>query len=133
MEMIEMFVPRGKDYILDYVSKHPEVECCGLQVGFNEFIIMQNAANEPGKYFSFHNCETLEAYLQFGPKIIGIWHSHPTGRETPSSTDLEFHVPGMNLIIIANGKMINHGIPTRQDPADSIPESTGTVGNPYTL
>lgn len=127
-----MFEPVGEFEIIA-AAKKTDKEICGLQVGPNKYILMDNAAKEPKKYFCFFQDDMLKAYLQFGTAIIGVFHSHPNGRVTPSSTDLEFHTPGKNMIIIADRKIYNYGDPTGQDSLDSIPQNPGAVGNPYTL
>ena len=127
-----MFEPVGAFEVIAEALKSDE-EICGLQVGPDSYVLMGNAASDRKKYFCFYQDEMLKAYIQFGEAIIGVFHSHPNGRTTPSSTDLEFHSPGKNLIIIADRKMYNYGDPTRPNAADPISEDPGTVGNPYTL
>lgn len=108
--------------LLADVCQRPDIEACGLLLGcINEqgnWLIeqahpMRNIHHSP-VYFEFAPEELLEAELAFSDKIVGVYHSHPSGHIRASHTDrdnmqrvnVEQRIPWVWLIVRGpfNGK-----------------------------
>ena len=80
--------------MLDHVIHHVPLEACGLLAGKNdwveEVIFVRNQAQSPER-FVMDPYEQLKAFNwieSHGLDLLGIFHSHPTGPETASPTDI---------------------------------------------
>ena len=97
------------------VYKRQQIEACGLLLGITDqagnwhiedIHPMRNIFDSP-VYFEFAPEELLSADLAFPGRIIGVYHSHPTGLAVASRTDhqnmkrinAEEHIPWVWLII----------------------------------
>ncbi|HYK86727.1 MAG TPA: Mov34/MPN/PAD-1 family protein [Ktedonobacteraceae bacterium] len=97
------------------VCQRGHIEACGLLLGTIEergswqierVHPMRNIYNSP-VYFEFAPEDLLTAELDYPGQIVGVYHSHPTGLTTASSTDRanmqrvnsEQHIPWVWLII----------------------------------
>lgn len=94
--MISKFVLRKQQVyeIIDHVNSHVPLEACGLLAGENDrvkkVLFVQNQAQSPVR-FVMDPYEQLKAFDWIddnGLDLLGIFHSHPTGPETVSPTDL---------------------------------------------
>lgn len=79
---------------MEYVNIHAPLESCGLVAGKNErvekVLFVQNQAQSPVR-FVMDPHEQLQAFEWIeanGLDLLGIFHSHPTGPETVSPTDI---------------------------------------------
>ena len=80
--------------MLDHVTRHIPLEACGLLAGKNgrveEVIFVRNQAQSPER-FVMDPYEQLKAFDWIEANsldLLGIFHSHPTGPETASPTDI---------------------------------------------
>jgi [CysO sulfur-carrier protein]-S-L-cysteine hydrolase len=80
--------------MLDYVEQHAPLESCGLLAGKNDqvekLIFVRNQAESPAR-FVMDPYEQLKAFDWIESNkldLLGIFHSHPAGPETASSTDI---------------------------------------------
>ena len=80
--------------MLEHVDKHVPLEACGLLAGEHNrvanVIPVQNQAQSPVR-FVMEPYEQLQAFDWIeanGLELLGIFHSHPTGPETVSPTDV---------------------------------------------
>jgi [CysO sulfur-carrier protein]-S-L-cysteine hydrolase len=80
--------------MLDHVARHVPLEACGLLAGKNdrvqEVIFVRNQA-QSAKRFVMDPYEQLKAFDWIEANsldLLGIFHSHPTGPETASPTDI---------------------------------------------
>jgi proteasome lid subunit RPN8/RPN11 len=80
--------------MLDYVEQNAPLESCGLLAGKNDrvekVILVRNQAQSPVR-FVMDPYEQLQAFNWIesnGLDLLGIFHSHPTGPEIASATDL---------------------------------------------
>ena len=80
--------------MLRHVEKNVPLEACGLLAGKNErvekVILVRNQAQSPVR-FVMDPYEQLQAFEWIESQaldLIGIFHSHPTGPETASVTDI---------------------------------------------
>jgi proteasome lid subunit RPN8/RPN11 len=97
------------------IYKRQQIEACGLLLGtidragnwhIEEIHPMSNKSNSP-VYFEFAPEELLSADLAYPGRVIGVYHSHPTGLAVASRTDhqnmkrvnAEEHIPWVWLII----------------------------------
>jgi proteasome lid subunit RPN8/RPN11 len=97
------------------VYKRQQIEACGLLLGTMDVAgnwhidgihPMRNIFDSP-VYFEFAPEELLSADLAYSDRIIGIYHSHPTGLAVASRTDhlnmkrvnVEEHIPWVWLIV----------------------------------
>ena len=78
----------------DHVARHAPREACGLLAGKNDrvekVILIRNQAQSPDR-FVMEPYEQLKAFdwiESHGLDLVGIFHSHPTGPETVSATDI---------------------------------------------
>lgn len=79
-------------------------EACGLLFGDADAITMMqavdNVAEAPERRFEIDPAAlfaALRAERAGGPKIVGYWHSHPSGDATPSATDAAMAEPDGKL------------------------------------
>jgi len=106
-----------KTLLLDVYKRH-RIEACGLLLGSiddvgnlhaEEVYPLRNIFDSP-VYFEFASEDLLAAYLAHPDKIVGVYHSHPTGLAVASHTDhqnmkrvnVEEHIPWVWLIISAS-------------------------------
>jgi len=97
------------------VYKRQRIEACGLLLGttddagnwhVEDIHPMRNIFESP-VYFEFAPEELLSADLAYSGRIIGVYHSHPTGLAVASRTDhqnmkrvnVEEHIPWVWLIV----------------------------------
>jgi proteasome lid subunit RPN8/RPN11 len=97
------------------VYKRQQIEACGLLIGtidqagnwhIEDIHPMRNIFDSPA-YFEFAPEELLSADLAYPGRVIGVYHSHPTGLAVASRTDqqnmkrvnAEEHIPWVWLII----------------------------------
>ena len=80
--------------MLQYVENQIPLEACGLLAGKNDRVekvfLVQNQAQSPVR-FVMDPYEQLKAFDWIdsnGLDLLGIFHSHPTGPETVSVTDI---------------------------------------------
>ena len=82
-------------------------EACGLLFGAPDRITgwqaVENVAEEPERRFEIEPgalFAALRAERAGGPKILGYWHSHPSGDASPSVTDAAMAQPDGKLWLI---------------------------------
>lgn len=80
--------------LIAYVDRHAPLEACGLLAGkearAEKMIGVLNQAQSPVRfvmdpYEQLHAFDWIESQ---GLDLVGIFHSHPTGLETASATDI---------------------------------------------
>ena len=88
-------------------------EACGLLFGTAHVITAmqatENTAEDPGRRFEIDPAAlfaALRAERAGGPKIVGYWHSHPSGDATPSATDAAMAAPDGRLWLIVAGEAV---------------------------
>lgn len=80
--------------MLNHVHKHVPLESCGLLAGKNEqverVIPIRNQAQSPVRFVMdpYEQLQAFEWIDSHGLELLGIFHSHPTGPETASQTDI---------------------------------------------
>ncbi|AQR72568.1 M67 family metallopeptidase [Sphingomonas sp. LM7] len=86
-------------------------EACGLLFGGEDAITgwqaAENVAEDPERRFEIDPSAlfaALRAERAGGPKIIGYWHSHPSGDATPSITDAAMAAADGKLWLIVAGE-----------------------------
>lgn len=91
----------------------PHVEVCGLLFGADARIdamtICNNVADDPRRTFELDPAAlfaALRAERGGGPRLIGYWHSHPSGTVTPSATDAARAAPDGKVWVIVGGDTI---------------------------
>ena len=109
--------------MIAHVDNHAPLEACGLLAGqgstVESVIVVQNQAQSPVRYVmdpieQLHAFEWIESN---GLDLIGIFHSHPTGPETVSPTDIAEAAYAVVYVILARvdgrwnarGFWIEHG------------------------
>ena len=80
--------------MIDHVNAHAPLEACGLLAGKNSIVekifFVQNQAHSAVRYV-MNPMEQLTAFAWIesnGMDLLGIFHSHPSGPETVSATDI---------------------------------------------
>ena len=80
--------------MLEHIDKQAPLEACGLLAGKNDrvekVILVRNQVQSPTR-FVMDPQEQLQAFDWIesnGLGLLGIFHSHPTGPETASVTDI---------------------------------------------
>jgi proteasome lid subunit RPN8/RPN11 len=82
--------------ILALASASPDVEVCGLLLGDGERVVQllpaANVAGDPARRFEIDPVVLIAAHRQSragGRKLLGHFHSHPSGSVEPSACDAE--------------------------------------------
>lgn len=82
------------DEMLRHVDEHAPFEACGLLAGKDDSVekvmLVRNQAQSPVRFVMdpYEQLEALEWIESQKLELIGIFHSHPAGPETPSATDI---------------------------------------------
>ncbi|MFL9842575.1 M67 family metallopeptidase [Sphingomonas sp. ST-64] len=85
------------------------LEACGLLFGADRVeraSIEVNVANDPSRRFEIDPgalIAALRAERGGGERVIGYWHSHPSGVALPSLTDAEMAAEDGNIWVIVAG------------------------------
>ena len=84
------------EQLVEHSRWHPATECCGLLAGRNGVIgrvfVAANAAGDPATSYEIAPEELfrlMRAIRAAGLELLGIYHSHPNGRNEPSPRDIE--------------------------------------------
>lgn len=74
-------------------AAHPR-ECCGLLLGeggaITAVLPARNVHPDPARHFEIDPQALIDAFRaerSGGPRVVGYYHSHPTGAAEPSATD----------------------------------------------
>ncbi|MCB9908113.1 MAG: Mov34/MPN/PAD-1 family protein [Planctomycetes bacterium] len=103
-------------------------EACGLLVGcwrggrleIRHVTLARNVATKPEAAFRVdagHLMEVDRWAVGQGLRLVGAWHSHPTGDSAPSSADHEGLQPGwLGLLVVPGGeplspRVVDYGSP----------------------
>lgn len=94
----------------DYVNRHVPLEACGLLAGKNDqaekMIGVMNQAQSPVRFVMDprEQLNALDWIESHDLDLVGIFHSHPTGPETVSPTDIaEAAYPVVHIVIAPHG------------------------------
>lgn len=101
----------NEDVILEAANDQWPREACGLVYGDVGFVLT-NVAKDGRKFFIMDMGEQTELWQRYDRPPDAVWHSHPNDDPNPSKADLDYHPPGMRLLIVADGKVHDHGYPT---------------------
>jgi [CysO sulfur-carrier protein]-S-L-cysteine hydrolase len=94
--MIRRLILKHDQYndMLRYVAEHVPLEACGLLAGKDELVgkilPVLNQAKSPVRFVMepYEQLQAFEWIDSHGLDLIGIFHSHPTGPDTLSETDI---------------------------------------------
>jgi desampylase len=82
--------------LLEHARRVPGQECCGLLAGRGGVIThvfpAANVAADPGKGYEIAPTEIVRMMREFRAReleFLGIYHSHPNGKNEPSPRDIE--------------------------------------------
>jgi desampylase len=85
-----------KQILQQWAAVASPAECCGLLFGYDGHIEMaeltENVARDPNRNFEIDPSRligAMRAMRDKGPKLIGHFHSHPSGKAKPSARDLD--------------------------------------------
>ncbi len=98
--------------ILAEAAGSPGVEICGLLLGDGDDIRIarscRNVAADPARRFEIDPAALLAAHRMArsaGDRVVGHYHSHPSGRPVPSPRDAADAAPDGTLwLIVADGQ-----------------------------
>lgn len=83
------------------------LEICGLLLGragrIDAILPAANVAAEPARHFELDPAVLLRAHRAAragGPRVVGHYHSHPSGQPVPSATDAACAAPDGSLWLI---------------------------------
>lgn len=99
--------------LVEEAARVAPAEACGLLLGEGNHITQaQPAANvhpDPARHFEIDPVALIAAYKAEragGPRLIGYYHSHPSGHPTPSATDCaQASGDGRIWAIVAGGEV----------------------------
>jgi proteasome lid subunit RPN8/RPN11 len=100
--------------MIAHVNAHLPYEACGLLAGrgssVENVLMVTNQAQSPVRYLmdpieQLHAFEWIEAQ---GLDLLGIFHSHPTGPETVSPTDIAEAAYDVVYVIVSRSNGIWH-------------------------
>ncbi|MFM9976418.1 MAG: M67 family metallopeptidase [Sphingomonadaceae bacterium] len=99
--------------LLDLAADAPGCEVCGLvfgDAGIVEAVVpVANVAADPARHFEIDPAALFEAIRcerNGGPKLLGYFHSHPSGPPLPSATDIHLASGDDKFwLIIGEGKV----------------------------
>jgi proteasome lid subunit RPN8/RPN11 len=101
------------DAIRSHVAAAAPREACGLLFGTAERVdgVMAaiNVAEDPERHFEIEPAAlfaAIRAERSGGPKLVGYYHSHPTGRAEPSATDRAMSGKDGKLWVIVAGDAV---------------------------
>lgn len=93
--------------MIEYVDRHMPLEACGLLAGkdsrVEKVIEVKNQIQSPVRYV-MDPIEQLNAFEWIdsnGLELLGIFHSHPSGPETVSPTDIAEAAYAVVYVILA--------------------------------
>ncbi len=93
--------------MIEYVDRHMPLEACGLLAGkdsrVEKVIEVKNQIQSPVRYV-MEPIEQLNAFEWIdsnGLELLGIFHSHPSGPETVSPTDIAEAAYAVVYVILA--------------------------------
>jgi proteasome lid subunit RPN8/RPN11 len=82
--------------LISQARREPAIECCGLLAGSDAAITRifpaTNAANNPATSYEIAPKEIFSRMREMraaGIELLGIYHSHPNGKNEPSARDIE--------------------------------------------
>lgn len=90
-------------------DSHPR-EACGLVYGDRAYVV-PNVAHKGTTFFIMDLEEQRRLWNEYG-RPDAVWHSHPNDDPNPSHSDLEYHPAWARMLIVAGGKVHDHGYPT---------------------
>jgi len=88
------------------------LEACGLLFGADgveRASVAANVADDPARRFEIDPAAliaALRAEREGGDKVIGYWHSHPSGDATPSATDAAMAAADGKIWVIVAGDAV---------------------------
>ena len=117
------------DEMLSNVRRKPVEECCGLLAGrdgaITRIFAAKNAASKPAGNYEIAPQELFRLMREIRAAkldLLGIYHSHPNGKNEPSATDIaQAYYPGTAYFILS--PLADAPIPVR---AFSIREGRAT-------
>jgi len=91
------------------VQREPGRECCGLLAGrdcvITEILPATNAASEPASAYEIAPRELFDLIREIrsaGVELMGIYHSHPNGKNEPSARDIvQAYYPDVAYFILS--------------------------------
>ncbi|MBV8695355.1 MAG: Mov34/MPN/PAD-1 family protein [Ktedonobacteraceae bacterium] len=123
------------DMLLKDIYDRRHIEACGLLLGTNDeqgncyieqVVSLHNIWNSP-TYFEFAPEDLLAVDLDHPGRIVGVYHSHPTGLAAASSTDRK------NMKRINQDQQIPWVWLIVSGPFDDKPNEKGRDGTPPTI
>lgn len=101
--------------IKDVARQNAPQEACGMLFGdaaeVHSASATKNVAVNPERHFEIDpvaHFAAIRAERAGGPRLIGYWHSHPSGDVRPSATDAAMAHGDGKLWVIVGGDM--HGV-----------------------
>src|SRR5262252_10444057 len=79
----------------DEARRHPDIECCGLlggHQGLISVIFPARNALASARAFEIAPADLFRLFREIraaGLELLGIYHSHPSGKNEPSARDIE--------------------------------------------
>lgn len=119
----------ARDLVAEAQAGAPN-EVCGFVINNWDWISIPNCHPEPDRHFNMDEQAMLDVLLRNAHNVLGIYHSHPSGRKAPSPDDVglmrNYAVHGFRFWIVTYNNVYEWRI---QDDEPRPVRRDGTTGS----
>lgn len=108
IELTEFPSKKKSDLLID-LAKKGNREICGFLLYDWSIMKIENIAESDDDFF-MHEGQQIQAMKQWGKSIIGVYHSHPDGREEPSTRDIMYAPVQLRYFIVTRDNVLEWDI-----------------------
>jgi proteasome lid subunit RPN8/RPN11 len=97
-----------RDALTAMARSSPDREICGFILGDWSICPITNVA-ENDRDFKMSDADVISFFTMNYGSVLGIYHSHPSGREDPSEADIEYAPARLRYWIVTASDVIEWG------------------------